>query len=56
MTPAIERNVIISLSEEEWAWLDVSAAISGLSDETYVTSLLREMIRDDVAEERKAAS
>jgi len=45
-----------AFTREEIAWLEIMAAESGASIGDVVASIVRDVIRDDVAEERKRAS
>lgn len=56
------RSIILTLTPEEWNYLMAEAGCSETSNtnpqriDAHVTSLVRELIADDVAEERKRAS
>lgn len=54
--PRFLQPVFAAFSREEIAWLEMTAADNNTTIGETVASIVREVIRDDVAEERKTAS
>ena len=53
----LDRCVVVTLTAQDWDWLDRMAGVAGSTRRALVSSLLRELVRelvrDDMAEERR---
>ena len=49
----LDRCVVVTLTVQDWDWLDRMAGVAGSTRRALVSSLLRELVRDDMAEERR---